>query len=332
MGWGPRTPLIDGKTFIKIDELDQSYIDALKAGNDTRYLSLTKYTLQKYLEACLDKGGQFRPFFEKFAIFAGEFVVNQNLSEDNTERNLQIARYYSQLKARPPQIFIQDGGYNYTPASLGGLTAGWNERTDEGDQIVRVMDVVPIPIEITFSAVNDEEFIDSMAGFFSAAFGQYQRFLCGYVLSPATSIDGAYWEVRIPLDHSVGTKSNTGLHGDPSDVIWSITCSMTVDFENSSYITYRSAPIGDLAHVDFVVEVPDTVPMGTVIPINLSHMPYPVEIYSSDFRVAIVQLQESSYFIHTKRPGLFKLMITKQAATDETRPTFIEKEIRVTLR
>jgi len=335
MGWGPTTPIIDGKNFIKTDDLDRSYIDALKAGNDTRYLSLTKYTVQKYLEACLRSDGQFRPFFDKFAVFTGGFVVNENFNGLNdNQRHLQIARYMSQIKSMPPQIFIQDEGYTHTSSGLGGLSAGWNERTPDGAQIVRVTGIAEIPLAITYSVVQDETAVDDMIGFFEAAFGDYQKFLCGWVLRPASPIDGAYWEVRIPLSGwSVGAKSNSPVIGSSGeDVIWSVTVSITFDFENSSYITYRAAPIADLYNAEFTVAVPSSIPINSVIPIEMGHMPYPVDVYSSDIRVALIDQEGSKYFIRPKRPGVFNLIISKRGGTDRTKQVYTEKEIRVTLR
>lgn len=334
MGWGPKTPIIDGKSFIKTEELDQSYIDALKAGNDTRYLNLTKFTVQKYLEACLRPDGQFRKFFDKFAVFTGGFVVNENFNGKNDDRrHLQIARYMSQTKAMPPQIFIQDEGYNHTPSGLGGFSAGWNERTPDGAQIVRVTGIAEIPLVITFSAVKDETAVDDMIGFFEAAFGDYQKFLCGWVLRPASPIDGAYWEVRIPLTWNIGTKTSSPILGSAGeDVVWSVTAPITFDFENSSYITYQAAPIADLRNTDFTVEVPTSIPLNSVIPINIGHMPYPIEIYSSDYRIALIRQEGSSYFIHPKRAGVFKLVIAKKGGDDQTKQMYEEKEIRVTLR
>jgi hypothetical protein len=183
--------------FIEVDDLDRSAIQGLYSTDITQYLKITKLTIQKYLENCIHENGQFRKFFNHFASFTTEFVVNESLERDSSQRHLQIARYYSSMREAPPQIFIQDSGYEYAPSSMGGLTSGINSMDKNRTQIVRVMDVVPIPIEIVCAA-TDEQQIEDLAAFVTAAFGQFQRFTCGYILHPPISNKGIYWEVRIP--------------------------------------------------------------------------------------------------------------------------------------
>ncbi len=327
---GERASLLQRKSFLNVDDLSKSELDGLYKANPTKYVSITKWTIQKYLEACLREDGQFRPFFDKFAPFTGGFVVNENYEGDPHKRHIQIARYYSQARAMPPQIFIQDTGYNYVPASLGGLTAGWNERDKQGNQIVRVMDVIPVPLEITISGL-DEEFVDSMEGFFSAAFGQYQKFLCGWVLKPAKSQhnSGAYWEVRIPQTHTVGPKTSQGIRGDPENQVWSVTATVEFEFENSTYITYRAKPEGDFRPPEFEVFVPSRITTHDVVPINFLDMPYPFRIYSSDLRVALIEQRQTSYFIRPKRVGTFTLIVAKPGSTEGEMTTVAEKEITI---
>lgn len=317
--------------FVRLDELSQSAIRGLYAKDITQYLKITKLTLQKYLEACIHPEGQFREFFKNFATFTANYVVNEALSEDPQARHLQIARFFTGARENPPQIFVQDNGYEYTPASLGSLTAGWNTRTKEGVQIVRIMDVIPIPVTLTCATQSEQE-IDDLIAFMSAAFGQFQRFTCNYILAPPRNGQGVYWEVRIPLKHSISPKSHAALHNDPRDQLWQATCSMEVEFENSTYIQYNAAPKTQPGFGAMRLELPDRIPLTRHVPFTIQKMRYPLKVYSSDERIAIIFSRGTSFTIKPKRIGKFKVMVMKTGIGGDLTTPLLEKEVEVVVR
>lgn len=321
------------KSYIEVNDLGRSELDALYSGGDiTQYVKITKLTIQKFIEACLSPDGQFRTLCKRFASFTGDFIINQNLEPDSRKRMLQIARYFEQVKERPPQIIIQDKGYHYEPASLGGLTAGWNERNREGQQIVRIYDSIPIPIEITCAAM-DETTTEDLQSFLSFAFGSFQKFMCGYELKPSKAMAGAYWVVLLPAIHEMGARNNASFQGDPKTQIFAFTMTMEVRFENSTYITYNEAPLPELANVQMEVTVPSKITLGSVVPVMLGNTVYPIAVYSSDPRVAYIEQQHTTFFIKPQRVGKFKLIVAKPSgATDETMTVYAEKEMTVSLR
>lgn len=329
--YDPRV-LLERKAFITPDDLARSDLDALYTGDASRYINIAKLTIQKFLEACLREDGQFHTFFTRFASFAGNFVVNENFSKDERRRMIQIVRFFEDAKERPPQIFIQDGGYSYKHASLGGLTAGWNERTADGQQIVRVMDSVDIPMQITCAAL-DETTIEDLQGFLSLAFGQMQRFLGGWILRPSKIIEGAYWEVQLPLTFEVGAKSFANFHGDPTRRICSFTFNFTPTFENSTYITYNQKPAFDMATKRFEIVVPTKITLGSVVPITLKNIPSPITIYSNNSKIALIRQQATTYFIIPKRLGKFKMVVAKPTTEGEREQlVYGEQEMEVVLR
>jgi len=314
---------------IAIDELDRSAVQGLYSNDITQYTKITKLTIQKFLEGCMKAKGQFRKFFDRFATFTVGYHVNEALDKDDPHaRHLQISRYFDRTREFPPQIFIQDGGYPYVPASLGGFTAGINTRDRRGTQMIRVMDVVEIPIEITCAATKEQQLEDMMA-FLSAAFGQYQRWLCNYVLRPAKNKHGLYYEVRIPLTHNMGPKSHTSSHGDPREQMWQATCSMTVEFENSAYIKYTADPRYVLSEMGGpTIEAPNKIRIYTDCMFRVSKLPYPIRVYSDDSRVAIISAMQTHYVIKPKRLGTFKILVAK--GTVEAPSTILtEKQVEV---
>ena len=325
--------------FVRTDLLDSSAIQGLYSQDITQYLRVTKFTIQKYLEACLHPDGQFRKFFERFAKFTAQYAVNESLSPDPQIRTIQVSRYFSRQAENPPQIFIQDGGYEYHPASLGSLSAGWNTRTKDGIQIVRIMDVVKIPITITCAA-TDEQTIEDLTAIMTAAFGQFQRFTCNYILRPTVNTQqsqSVYWEVRIPLSHRIDAKSHAALHGDPQNQLWQVNCSMEVEFENSTYLQYSAAPLFSLQKGTMQLVVPDRIPLARETPFQIAQMPYPVECYSDDSRIALIIPNGTHFTIRPKRLGKFKLLVCRTSTTTgqtlpDKRPIMAEKEITVVLR
>lgn len=324
--------LLREKSFIKADELDDSYLQALYTKNTGQYVGITKWAIQKFLEACLKEGGQFRKFFNVFVPFTKDFIVNKNLGgEEKRKRPLQIARFYSQMTERPPQIFIQDNGYEYTPSGLGGLAGGWNSHDKYGTQKLHFFDSVPIPIDISFASTSEDD-ADQMMGFFSSAFGSFQKLLLNYYLAPDRAIKGAYWTVLLPLKHQVGTKSRQSLHGDPEDNLWIVTVSIECIFENSTYMKYRSDPKADLYPGRFQVFIPEKVTLSNATPLSLHDIPYPIEVYSDNYKVAIIQEEATQYIIYPKRLGKFNVVVIRPGGTEREREILFRQEVTVVLR
>ncbi|KKN20142.1 hypothetical protein LCGC14_0938530 [marine sediment metagenome] len=311
--------------------LDNSALAAMANKDPTQYLRITKMAIRQYLQECLKVGGQFRAFMDKLASYTIGYVINKPLSEDQNERHLQIASYYANMRERPPQIFIQDGGYQYKPDSLGSIAAGWNMQTKDGAQTIKVMDVVPIPIEIHCVTTSQQE-VEDLAAFMSLAFGQLQRLTVNYILRPAQRQAGVYWEVRIPFLHDISPKTHTPVHGDPRQQIWQLTCSMTIDFENSVYLQYRSQPQYSPRRGDITLTLPEWVLLGQDHPISLVNRPEPISVYSDDARIAVVQQRGRSWIIQPRRPGTFNLLVTKTHGPQEGSEILAQQEVEVRAR
>lgn len=325
-------PVQPTSNFIKLDELSRSAVDGLYEKDPTQYTKITKYSIQKYIENCLFEGGQFRPFFNKVATFTGGFEVNTNLSEDPNQRTIQIARFFSNIREQPPQIFIQDGGYNYIPASLGGFSAGFSQNDSLGHQTMGVMDVVTIPIELTCAAL-DIDLCSELRAFLSAAFGQFQRWTTGYYLRPAPNEPQVSWEVRIPLQHTMTRLTPRSLHGDGRDQIWESTCSMDVEFENTTYLQYRAKPLAESKLGALQLIVPDRVIINRSETINILNMPRSLRVFSDNSRIAIVEMVKTSFIIRPKRPGKFNLVLELPSQSNDQRSATVQtKEIEVVLR
>ncbi len=314
--------------FIRMSPLDNSTLAAMAQGDPTQYLRVTKMAIRQYLQECLKQGGQFREFFDKLASYTIGYVVNQDLADDPDARHIQIAAFYSNMRERPPQIFIQDQGYEYKPDSLGSIAAGWNMRTRDGHQTVRIMDQVPIPLEIYCTALSQQE-VEDLAAFLSVAFGQLQRLTTGYILKPAAQQGGVNWEVRIPFVHSISPKVHSPLHDDPRMQIWQATCSLTVDFENSVYLQYRSQPQFSPRQGTLALSVPTSVVLGQEQPISLLNRPEPVAMYSDDARIAVVQQRGRSWILVPRRIGTCNIIVTKHHGPKEGPEILAQQEITV---
>jgi hypothetical protein len=333
-----------GRDFLRVDDLAKDALVALNQKDITQYPAITKWCLQKFIEECLAERGQFREFFDKFATYTVDFVVNENLSANATKRDeqlrerftrhIQVARFYDDMRERPPQIFLQDGGYDYTPSSLGGLSSGFATGDDLGSQNVSITDEITIPIEITAAAL-DEQIIQDLAAFLSAAFGSLgQTFTTRYILKPAPNDQGIYWEVRIPLQHRMSAKSHTPLKDDSRMQIWSVTCSLDIVFENSAYVYYRNDPRFQFTNRSSALFVPDKIQVGTVVPINFQMEPAISDVKSSDHRVAIIYKDSAHgtrYFCKAKKLGRFTIQVMAFRAP-EGATVLLEKEVQVVVR
>jgi hypothetical protein len=318
--------------FIKLDELSSAAVDGLYEKDPTQYTKITKYSIQKFIENCLFEGGQFRPFFEKIATFTVGFEVNTNLSEDLQQRTIQIARLFSNVREQPPQIFIQDGGYEYIPSSLGGFSAGFSQNDSLGHQTMAVSEVVVVPIELTCAAL-DIDLCSELRAFLSAAFGQWQRWTANYYLRPAPNEPRVSWEVRIPLRHTMSRLSPRSLHGDGRDQIWECTCSMDVEFENTTYLQYRAKPLAEQQLGTLQLIVPDRIIVNRSETVNILNMPRQLRVFSDNSRVAVIETVQTSFIIRPKRPGKFNLVLELPSQSNDQRSATVKtKEIEVVLR
>lgn len=323
--------------YIAVDPQNQSAIQGLYSRDLTQYLKVTKFTLQKFLEACVRADGQFRKFFDRFATFTGDFVVNENLDADPTKRHLQIARFFKGTREQPPQIFIQDAGYRYKPSSLGGLAAGFNQRTAEGHQIVRITDVIEVPVEFSIVA-TDEQLCEDLQALLTAAFHpSFLRWTSSWVLRPprtqvVTQNAAMYWEVRIPLDHEMTAKTHSPFHDDNNDRFWESRCTMTVDFENSVFITYKAAPRFNPKPGSLKILTPDRISIRRSHRIALRDLKFPFRIYSDDHRIAIVEQTQTHFVIHPRRLGKFRIVVAREGGTELEGNILGRKEIEVVAR
>jgi len=317
--------------FIRMSPLDNSTLAALSSRDHSQYLRITKLAIVQYLQECLKVGGQFRSFMDKIASYTIGFVVNEDLSDDPDQRPLQIAAYYADVKERPPQIFIQDAGYEYKIDSLGSLAAGWNMMTRDGHQIVRVLDVVPIPLDITLTALSQQE-VEDLIAFTSVAFGQVCIMTVNYILRPAMQQNGVYWEVRIPIHHTISAKTHSPVHGDPRVQIWQATCSLTVEFENSVYLQYRSQPQFVPQRGTLGLTIPSWIRLGQEQPISLMNHPEPVSVYSDDTRIAVVQQRQRAWILVPRRVGTCNILVTRTAGPNKGPEILIQQAVEVRAR
>ncbi len=330
-----------GRDFLRVDDMARDALVALNEKDITQYPAVTKWAVQKYIEECMAPEGVFKKFFNYFATYAVDNVVNETLSSNPVKRDkqlrssfkqyIQVARFADEVRERPPQIFIQDSGYDYTPSSLGGFSEGFATGDDLGSQNVRITDDVMIPIEITCAALKEQTCGD-LAAFLSAIFGQLgQKFTVNYLLKPAPNDKGIYWEVRLPLTHRMSAKSNTALHGDVKDQIWTVTCSLETWFENSAYIYYRNDPRYQPTQRESALFFPDTIKVGTIIPIEFNYEPALSDVVSSDSRIAIIYKTNTHYVVKAKKLGKFTIQVMEHKGPDGA-TVLLEHDVEVVVR
>jgi len=319
--------------FIRIDPLEESTVSGLYVKDITQYLRLTKIMLRRYLEECIKEDGQFRVFFDKFATFTKGFIVNEDAHDDPESNHLQIVDFYSSARERPPQIFIQDNGYSYKPSGLGGLSEGWAiENSPDGGQIVRITDVVDIDIQFTCAALSVQEVEDLMA-FLSAAFGQYQRFTCNYVLRPEVNEQGPNWEVRIPFTYSFSAKNAASMHNDPRIRIWTSTQTMRVTFENSSWMTYKAQPLVTPQNGSLTISLPDSLVVGQDHSVYIENYALPISVYTDDPRIALVRpLGRERWVVMPKRVGKCNVLVVRVNRTGKDDEIMASHELTVVAR
>lgn len=285
-------------------DLDDPITASEAANNDpTRILMLAKSAVQLYLSECLS--GQFKDLFARFTKYSVEWSA-QDFSEDESERKVQVARYFKDLKEKLPQIFIQDGGFTYNRQGLGP----WDDagRLEDGTRWVRQFKSYPMPITLTIATL-DEQMTEDLATFVSEAFGD----LLPFTVADALKIGNSSWRLIIPLTFTIDAKTNTPFHEDHKEQVWFVTITSEFRFESYRYMNYR---VNTTAFYDptaaMLFTIPSKIRLGQTAVFSVNMRREGIEISSSDSKVGLIDPERQTLL--GKRLGSFKFLVRDRLA------------------
>jgi len=206
--------------------------------------TLTKLKIQEFIESFFNHTGVNHDLLVAVTPRFIHYNTDKSFdpATDPTERRLQIARYFAELRNVLPSILIVDGGINVVPGNLGSI--GRSSVTDgvwRGDYPI----FRRIPMAI-LAAARDVEEADEMSGVLSLMFNELRNLACGNYIH-GNQAEFERWVITLPHGPvDVGALSETDVPGDPIEKIWYTETILEVFYEDilSIQTTVSSATEG----------------------------------------------------------------------------------------
>jgi hypothetical protein len=231
--------------------------------------NFTKLKLQEYLESFFTKG-----YNQSLLGAVSPRFIHYNTSRsfdpkvDPTQRRLQIARYFNELRNVIPSILIIDGGINPIAQSIGLISdASINGQTWRG--YFPILRAIPIAI---IAAARDMDEADEMSGIISLMFNELRNIAGGSYICGKWE-EGENWAINLPnAPVEIGPLSEIAIEGDPLEKIWYTEATLEVIFQDMLAIK-EEIPAVDFGGVYVnnsdlsqtlkpVIIVPDRVPIN----------------------------------------------------------------------
>jgi hypothetical protein len=210
--------------------------EAIGRTAEARVTMTVKSALQSYLSRYFDHNGTHR---NQLSLTAG-FTVNYETrisgprdNEDPTIYQVQLARYWQELRQKLPCILIVDTGFERHPAGLGGITNSQHVNASLSKVELAMLATVPIELQV---ASLDETTSGDLRDALMYIFGTLTHLNKGHVILSERPEDR--WEVRIPLTETSSGLERRNVTDDPKDSLWSTTVGLEMVFEGLTTISF----------------------------------------------------------------------------------------------
>jgi len=209
--------------------IPRSKREAVAADAEARVTETVKGALQSYLSLFLAPDGIHRRLLNLTAGFSVQFetrIRGARDSEDPTIFDVQLAKYWGDLRQRLPCIILVDTGFEYENPGLGGITDSWPININTSSVQLTMLANVPMDLQI---AAMDETTCGDIRDILVYILGPLSHVNKGHVVRSKRPEDK--WEVRIPLDFQPSGLERRAVNNDPKDGMWTTTISLTPVFE-----------------------------------------------------------------------------------------------------
>lgn len=308
--------------------------EAFARDAEARVTETVKTAIQSYLSLFLSPEGIHRRLLKLTAGFSVQFetrIKGSRDQEDPTIYDVQLAKYWGELRQKLPCILIVDTGFEYENPGLGGITDSWPININTSS--VQLTMLASIPVELQIAALDETSCSDI-------------RDLLVYILGPLSHINKGHvirshrpedkWEVRLPLDFQPAGLERKQMNSDPVDSMWTTSISFTpvfeglirVGFANQTHPdmhkilsnfdelipvgfrleTGQAVPISTAASID-MIKVPSTVKLSQHAVIEVPWIPAKAHFVSDNPRIALID--QRTHVIIPKRLGTFAVKLVQ---------------------
>ena len=217
-------------------DIPKSRKESISKTAEARATEVTKSALQSYLQRYFDPNGVHRSQLNTTAGFMVNYesrISGPRNMEDPTVYQVQLSRYWSELRAKLPSILLVDTGFQREPSGLGGISNSniLNKTTSE----LKIPLLATIPMELQVAAL-DVTTCSDLRDALAYIFGVLTHANKGHLIKSPRSFDR--WEVRLPLEESYSGIERQSVTEDPADTFWKATISLDVVFEGVSSVPF----------------------------------------------------------------------------------------------
>lgn len=203
---------------------------------EARVTETVKSALQSYLKRYLDTSGVHREQLQLTAPYTVHYetrLSGPRDHEDPTIYEVQLARFWGELRQRLPAILIVDTGFQRETPGLGGITDS-RHINDHLSQVELSM-LATVPMELQIAAM-DSTTCGDLRDALAYIFGVGTHLNKGHIIRSQRPEDK--WEVRIPLNETYSGLERRNVTEDPKDSFWSTTIGLEMVFEGIAGIGF----------------------------------------------------------------------------------------------
>ena len=293
---------------------------------------LTKIKVQEYIESFFNKLGENH---DLLSIVSPRFITyNTDKSfdprVDPTQRQIQIARYFNELKSVLPSILIVDGGIIPIPHNIGQISGNYIEN-GVWNGFYQIFRKVPLVI---LAAARDVESADEMSGVISLMFNELRNLAGGHYITGKPE-EAETWVVTLPNEPvETGPLTETDVSGDPTDRIWHTETLVEVFFEDTLAVSQELPIIRDMKYdVDKKAEREPTITVPDQISVNEQVVVF-VDNFKDHYRIELnnPKVATLSYNMILTPRGFGKVtirVVNDRFLPDSDKRIVAEKEIEV---
>jgi len=295
--------------------------------------TLVKLKIQEYIESFFDPAGSNRDLLEA----TSPHFVNYNISRsfdpdtDPTQRKLQIARYFNELRNILPSILILDGGIQAVGHNVGQIGDAIIEN-NEWRGYYPILRIVPI---VVIAAARDMETADEMSGLISIMFNELRNLASGNYLTSKPE-EGENWTVVLPQEGvNVSALSDNEVPGDPVEKVFYSMTEMDVMYQDvlavrrklPDYTVQQSdSPNTGLKQLIPVIQVPDTLPLNKQSYILIKNLQDHYQVILSNGSIATLAYNT---LLTPRAPGKVTIKVIDPAEGDPAKRVIASKEIEI---
>lgn len=310
---------------------------------EARVTETVKSAVQSYLSLFLSPDGIHRRLLNLTAGFSVQFetrIKGARDSDDPSVYEVQLQRYWGELRQRLPCIILVDTGFEYENPGLGGITDSWPININTSSVQLSMLANVPLDLRI---AALDETTCADIRDLLVYIFGPLSHINKGHVIRSKRKEDK--WEVRLPLDFQASGLDKQNITDDQKDILWTSNISITPSFEGLINVGFDNQVHPDMFRIQsgfdssipvgFRLDTGQAVPLSTAPSISSIRVPETVRlsqhaVIEADWiparsifitdnpRIALVD--QKTCAIVPKRLGTFSVKLVQETPGSDSGP------------